>query len=251
LIDLSYQLYSSRNFPPLNETFSTLAEIGYSQVEGYGDLFTEDGLTDLLLEAMQESDLPMPTAHMPLELVVTEPDRVIEIAKAVGIETVFVPYLDAPLRPDDSKGWLEFGARLDEAGGPLRAAGIGFGYHNHDFEFEELPSGDMPMDLLLEGGPNLLWEVDAAWILRAGIDPKPFLTRFSDRVAAVHIKDIAAEGTNELEDGWADLGEGIVDWAGLLKAFRDTSCRHFVLEHDNPSDSTRFAETSFNFIRKL
>ena len=41
----SYQLYSSRNFPPLSRTLSMLADLGYEQVEGYGGLF--DDTTEL------------------------------------------------------------------------------------------------------------------------------------------------------------------------------------------------------------
>lgn len=32
----SYQLYSSRNFPPLAATLTMLADLGYAEVEGYG-----------------------------------------------------------------------------------------------------------------------------------------------------------------------------------------------------------------------
>ena len=32
----SYQLYSSRNFPPLSATLKMLAEVGYKDTEGFG-----------------------------------------------------------------------------------------------------------------------------------------------------------------------------------------------------------------------
>ena len=34
MTDFSYQLYSSRNFPPLADTLRMVAEVGYTQVEG-------------------------------------------------------------------------------------------------------------------------------------------------------------------------------------------------------------------------
>lgn len=35
----SYQLYSSRNFPPMSRTFDLVARAGYAAVEGYGALY--------------------------------------------------------------------------------------------------------------------------------------------------------------------------------------------------------------------
>ena len=38
MTDYSYQLYSSRNFGPLPDTLKMVADLGYTQVEGYGAL---------------------------------------------------------------------------------------------------------------------------------------------------------------------------------------------------------------------
>ena len=35
---ISYQLYCSRNFPPVADTMKMLAEAGFAEVEGYGGL---------------------------------------------------------------------------------------------------------------------------------------------------------------------------------------------------------------------
>ena len=37
----SYQLYSSRNFPPLGDTLAMLSSAGYTAVEGFGGLYDE------------------------------------------------------------------------------------------------------------------------------------------------------------------------------------------------------------------
>ncbi len=38
----SYQLYSSRNFPPMSRTFEMVSKAGYTAVEGYGALYADD-----------------------------------------------------------------------------------------------------------------------------------------------------------------------------------------------------------------
>ena len=51
MTDLSYQLYSSRNFPPLADTLSMLSDLGYSQVEGYGGLYDDLAVVAFLAQA--------------------------------------------------------------------------------------------------------------------------------------------------------------------------------------------------------
>tara|TARA_R110001592_G_scaffold309954_2_gene584494 strand:+ start:735 stop:1490 length:756 start_codon:yes stop_codon:yes gene_type:complete len=249
--DFSYQLYSSRDAANLSDTLTMLARLGYSGVEGYGALFADRSAVDSLVADLKDSALKMPTAHMDIDMVENQPDRVLKIAKAVGIKTVFVPFLLPDDRPTTAVGWRQFGERLDAAGAPLRKASLGFGWHNHDFEFQPVSTGEIPLDLILEVAPSLIWEADIAWIVRGGSDPLDWIEKHGDRIAAVHVKDIAAEGQNTDEDGWADVGEGIMDWPGIMKALRGKSVAHFIMEHDNPSDDKRFAERSLKAARKF
>ena len=38
-MSISYQLYCSRNFPPLADTLAMLSKAGFTEVEGYGGLY--------------------------------------------------------------------------------------------------------------------------------------------------------------------------------------------------------------------
>ena len=152
-------------------------------------------------------------------------------------------------RPATARGWRDFGARLELAGAPLRAAGLGFGWHNHDFEFVPLPDGTVPMAALLQGGPSLEWEMDVAWVVKGGADPAAWIAAEGRRITAAHVKDIAPAGQNAEEDGWADVGHGTVDWRGLMGLLRGAGVAHFIIEHDNPSDHTRFARRSLASVK--
>ena len=251
MTQLSYQLYSSRNFGPLGDTLKMVADAGYTQVEGYGALYANLDDLDGLVGHLHANSLHMATAHVGLDMLENEPARFLEIAKAVGLEAAFVPHLAEEHRPTDAAGWSAFGARLDAAGAPLRDAGMAFGWHNHDFEYRPLDDGSMPMDHILAGGPGLGFEFDVAWSVRAGADPMPVIERLGDRIVAAHIKDIAPAGENLDEDGWADVGKGTMDWPAIMAALRETACKYFVMEHDNPSDDVRFAKASYAFISGL
>jgi sugar phosphate isomerase/epimerase len=244
MTDFSYQLYSSRNFPPLAETLTMLARLGYAEVEGYGALYADPARVAELVDNLGQSGLRMPTGHFGLDMLENEPERALGIARALGIETIYCPYLLPDQRPDTGAGYEAFGARLHEAGKPIRDAGLGFGWHNHDFEFIALKDGTIPQEAIFAGGPELEWEADIAWVARSGADPFYWIDRFGDRITSVHLKDIAPAGQATGEDGWADVGYGILDWPGLMTALRATGARHFIMEHDNPADAARFAERS-------
>ncbi|NRQ14969.1 sugar phosphate isomerase/epimerase family protein [Ensifer sesbaniae] len=249
--DVSFQLYSARNFPPFANVLTALGEAGYSQVEGYGALYAalSDAEIASFKEGLDSNGLAMPTAHFGLDMLESDPARVLEIAKALGVKAIYCPYLMPDQRPTDAAGWRVFGERLQKAGKPYRDAGLTFGWHNHDFEFAALPDGSIPQDLIFAGGPDLSWEADIAWIIRGGADPIAWIRKYGDRITAVHVKDIAPAGEKKDEDGWADVGEGIVDWKGLFQALASTKARYFIAEHDNPSDFKRFAKRSLASIQ--
>lgn len=245
---ISYQLYSSRNFPPMSGTLAMLADAGFTAVEGYGALYSDAGKLAEMAAALEAAGLDMPTGHFALEMIETQPDFVIAAAQTLGMETVYCPYLLPGDRPVDGAGWRAFGARLQAAGEPLRKAGLAFGWHNHDFEFVATPDGVIPQEAIFEGGPDLEWEMDVAWVVRGGANPANWIARHGGRITTAHVKDIALAGT-VAEDGWADVGHGTVDWVALMVALRAVGCDRFVLEHDNPSDHVRFATRSLAAVK--
>ncbi len=236
---ISYQLYSSRKFGTAAETVRRVADIGYQAVEGYGALLGDNESRKALAAVLSETGTVMPTAHVGLDTLEAGGDIAGQVAD-MGVETVFVPHIAADLRPTDADGWRAFAARVEKAGEALRAKGLRFGWHNHDFEFVALPDGSVPMDHLLAA--DLDWEFDVAWCVRADTDPMPWIAKNGARITAVHVKDLAPVGRKADEDGWADPGTGCMDWHAISNALAATGhVRQWIMEHDNPSDDARFA----------
>ena len=97
MTDFSYQLFSSRNFPPLSDTLTMLGEAGYAQVEGYGALF-DDGFDPGAMKAdLDAAGLTMPTAHVGVDVIRDAPGRVIDFAKSLNLEAVIGPFLETCL----------------------------------------------------------------------------------------------------------------------------------------------------------
>ncbi len=246
--DFSYQLYSSRKFGPLPETLKMLAGLGYTQVEGFGALYGSEAEADALKAALDTAGLTMPSGHFAWDLVSGDPARTMDLARRLGIDTIIVPFLPPEARPED---WAAFGTALAEAGKPIRDAGFAYGWHNHAFEFERTAAGDLPLDLIMAGGPEIGLELDLAWVHVGGQDPADLVRSYADRLVSVHLKDRAPDGDCADEDGWADLGQGVLDWPGIMAAVGASTAKYQVMEHDNPSDDVRFARRSIDFAKTL
>jgi sugar phosphate isomerase/epimerase len=243
---ISYQLYSARNHGSLDSTLAELHAIGFRRVEGYQGLFED---VDALERSLDTHKLTMPSSHMALDLLEADPDKAIAIARQLGIDSVFAPHLEEQHRPSDAAGWRALAARLSAVAKRLADAHIAFGWHNHDFELVKTTDGVVPLTEMLAHAPDILWQADLAWVQRAGADASALLDAHADQLASVHVKDIAPAGECVDEDGWADPGEGVMDWNALLT--RSKQCERdvfYVAEHDKPSDAARFARRAFAYL---
>lgn len=248
-MDWSYQLYSSRNHTPWLDVLKGLAKAGYKRVEGFGAVYDDPKAFRVELK---KNGLTMPTAHFSVEILEKDFARADAIAKALGVKIIVCPYLVEEARPTTAKGWDQFGARLAKIAKRAKEAGYGFAWHNHDFEFHLLPDGSSPMRRILDASPDIGWEMDVAWTIRGGNDPAAWIAAYGPRIVAVHVKDIAPTGQNLDQDGWSDVGHGAVDWKGIYKLLRSKSkAKYFIMEHDNPSDASRFAKRSIAAVSKF
>lgn len=245
-MDVGFQLFSARNFP-LSDVLKKIAALGYTYVEGYGSLYTDPKALKAQLDA---NGLTMPTAHIGLTDL-EDTAKTLKLAEALGIKVVVCPWLSPEQRPTSADGWKRFGEKLQKIGKPYQDAGLGFSYHNHDFEFATY-DGRFAMDLLLEAAPAASVEADLAWIVRGKADAAAWLEKNGSRIVAIHLKDIAPASENKYEDGWADVGHGVVPWKTLFSIIKvKTRAKYFIAEHDNPSDIDRFASRSIVSIRAL
>ena len=180
-MDFSYQLYSARNEASLDDTLKTLSGLGYTQVEGWGGQFADPAA---LAQSLKSAGLAMPTAHMGYAQL-EDTDAALRIVETVGIETVYCP---APPSEDFRNGggdWAGFAQGLARIAAAFKAAGKGFGYHNHHWEFDK-SAGKTPIEIILDASPDLQWEMDLAWVVKAGEDPIAWMNRLGGSITAVH-----------------------------------------------------------------
>ena len=247
MTDFSIQLYSARNFPPLEANLALVARLGYTQVEPFGGQFDDPAA---LAVAIRAEGLTAPTAHIGLDML-KDSAKTIDAAGTVGIKTIYCPAIPKEDRSQDEGKWDALADTLAGLAEIYSRAGFGFGWHNHDFEFVPTASGKLPMNILLDRAPSLQWEVDVAWLVRGGQAPAPWFAQYGQRITGIHVKDIAPAGEALDEDGWADVGHGTLGWTALYQDIKaNTAARYFVMEHDKPNDFERFARRSIETVRK-
>jgi sugar phosphate isomerase/epimerase len=241
---LSMQLYSARNFPPVETQLAAIRAIGYDNVETFGPWHDDPAATRKLLDTW---GLTAKSAHIALDTLEADPARAVDIARRIGVEIIVAPYLEPGQRPTSRADWEALGARLEQIGERLRAEGLRFAWHNHDFEFEQLPDASYPIQHVL--GKNLLWEADLAWVKRAFADPSRWIDNYRGRIPLVHVKDIARRGDTMDQGGWADVGDGTMPWRELWAQCVAAGVEIMIAEHDSPSNFHRFARVSAAAMR--
>jgi sugar phosphate isomerase/epimerase len=238
------QLYTLRDdlARDFEGTLSQLARIGYREIEFAGLLGHPAKDVRPIINRL---GLKAPAGHYGLPAIQDTLDQTIAEAKALGHEYVITPWIPAEFRT--VQGYTQMADLFNRVGKKLRAAGLRFGYHNHDFDFATLPEGGTGYDLLLERtDPRLVsMELDLFWIRKGGGDALDYFGRLPNRFRLVHIKDMAADGT------MVDIGSGAMNWEELLRAARKAGVQHFLVEHDQATNPLGFARTSFEYLSRL
>ncbi|SLN56512.1 Xylose isomerase-like TIM barrel [Aquimixticola soesokkakensis] len=248
--DLSFQMFSSRAADSLEEQLKLLSELGYTDVQPFFFGAPDDmGALDTYVALLAKYNLTAKTGHFTLDVFEQSPDLVEEIARKFGMWLVVVPYINPEDRPDTAAGWQAIGAKLAEYTADMKSRGLTFAYHNHEFEMVPLADGSYPIDHLL--GDTVPFEPDLAWIVVGGADPLVWLEKYTGRIPAIHVKDIAPQGECLDEKGFADLGHGTLDWQVLWDAGVAAGSQIMVVEHDQPLDWKRFATRSIKTLKAL
>jgi sugar phosphate isomerase/epimerase len=247
---LSIQLYTLRSLNNLDAVLDTAAAAGYRYLEGTGSHLDDAAAVKVKAEAR---GLRFSSSHVSLAALRERPQAIIDACKLLGLQQLFMPSVLPEQRNANAEFWRALGGELGTLSQQFADAGIRLGYHNHSWELKPKEGTTTALELIFaesEGTP-LAWQADVAWLIRGGAEPASWLRRYRDRLISAHVKDIAPEGTALDEDGWADVGAGVLDWGALWQLCRDCGAQWMVVEHDKPSDPARCARVSFTYLQGM
>ncbi len=239
---LGVQLYTVRGLfeKDFAGTLAALAKIGYKDCETAG-YFAHDPRD--VRAALDDLGLTSRSGHIRLPELQDGIEEQLEIAKIVGQQSLYLGWIPEEDRtPDKYRALADL---LNSKGETAKAAGIQLGYHNHDFEFAEI-EGTKGYDILLERtDPSLVaLEIDLFWAVNAGADPRELFARAPGRFHSCHIKDRTADGS------MVSVGEGQIDFAGILAEADTAGLETFYVEHDEPEDPLASVTTSYAYLMR-
>ena len=249
----------------LGATFAAVKAMGYGEVELpnlYGRTPTEvKTLADAAGIAIASLHVPaMPFAPGDGLTFLAEPDAVAEVAGALGINYLVIPF---PVLPDgfaigegepfptaisrafsgvDVAHWQRVATRFNEIGGAMKERGIALAYHNHNLEFAPLGDTTPWAVLMAETDPELVKvQLDLGWVAQAGVDPVEQLRQLGPRVTSLHVKDVVVGGAQSFYFGATptEVGSGRLDWATILPLAAENGVAHYFVEQEPPFTGPR------------
>jgi sugar phosphate isomerase/epimerase len=260
-------------------TIAKVAQIGYKTVETPSYM----GKTPAQLRmAFDANGLKCTSAHIAMRPgTAAEPGLTGDLSKlaadmhTMGATHVICPAMAIPddikLTPEPNEGfriivrvvnamtadhWKRMAGQLNDIGRKLKADGIKFGYHNHNFEFVKVGDTTGYELLIANTDPALVtFELDIGWAAAAGRNPVSLFNAHKGRFGAMHVKDIKAstKPNIELKMDPTEVGSGELDWKTIMPAAHAAGVREFFLEQEPPFEKTRLeaAEIGYNFLSKL
>jgi sugar phosphate isomerase/epimerase len=235
-------------------TLSKVAAIGYKEVELSG--FYDRKATEIK-RLLDLDALACPAAHYGVEDIQSGWDRRIEDALVLSMSYMVLPSLPESMRGslDAYKRAAEF---LNRAGEPCKKAGIQFGYHNHNVDFENVNGGPAFDILLKQTDPALVqFEMDCFWVTRAGYDPVAYMNKYPGRFPLLHIKDESpgfppsATGRTPAA-AFTEVGRGKIEWKRIFKAALQGGLRHYFVEQDQCAiPPLKSIQISYDYLHKL
>lgn len=253
---LGLQLWSLRNQMQASVPagMDLVRSLGFTVVESAGTY----NLTPKEFRAQADAHgLKIACGHFPYDRMEKDLDGVIADAKVLGVSNVIVAWVHHTGEFTVADAHVA-AQNFNKFGAALKAAGMGFGFHTHGYEFKPLADGTSAYDVMLkETDPSLVFvEMDVFWVVAAGQDPVKLLQKNPDRYKMFHVKDMRKGATQvgytggaPVEDNVA-VGEGRIDWPNLLKEGKKDGADVCFVE-DETSDPVKNIPTSLAYLATL
>lgn len=253
---LGAQLYTIRNFcktlEELDESLKKVAEIGYTSIHLSG--VPCEYTPEWIAETCQKYGLEIGLTHVAFDRIVNDTDKVIEDHKIMGCKYVglgaFPNFYE--MSEEDLNGYL---AALRPAIEKLKAAGLGFMYHNHHVEFGKRDK-DHPilMKQILDAMPADIFglTIDMFWVQAGGADPVKFLRQNADRVCCLHLKDMIFD-IPERKAHYAPVGSGNMNYEDIVKVAEEIGVLYGFVELDGTYGEDPFLclKKSYDYLASL
>ena len=188
--NIGVQLYTFRD-AMMNDargTLKVIAELGFKDIESAGsEKGYYYGLTSVeMKQACEDLGMVLRSGHVSLD---DNFERTMDDAAAAGQEYVICSSM--PTWGQTVNNYRATADAFNAAGEQCNSRGLKFGYHNHQYEFDEV-DGQVLFDILMDNTqPELVYmQLDLGWVIVGGKDPLDYFERYTGRFPTWHLKDM-------------------------------------------------------------
>lgn len=228
---IAAQLYTVREFmktpEDIRKGMKKVKEMGFEwvQISGLGPIPHEE-----MKEILDENGLKVCATHIPFDRMQNDIEDVLYQHKLWGCKNIGVGSMPEKYR-GSAEGFAQFAKEASEVGKVFSANGFRFVYHNHKFEFEKF-NGRVGMDILVEDSDKEGFDflLDTYWVQAGGADPILWINKLEGRINVIHFKDMKIIKNEQLI---CEVGEGNLNWTGIVEACKNTNISQIAIEQDN------------------
>ncbi len=243
------QLFTLRNscktLEDFSESLEKVADIGYTAVQISGTCPYEG---EWLKEQLDKTGLIAPVTHTAAKKIIETTDEVLKTHQAFGCKNIGLGASPVPLSDETIESFLDSIAPAVEK---ISAAGAKFCYHNHWQEFcRSKIDKKLFIDKICERFPaeKLGIILDTYWVQFSGADPCQWIQKLKGRLDCIHFKDM---GHIEEFPRMYPVGEGNMNWDGIIKSCCEADVKYAFVEQDNCYDEDPFdcLKRSYQFLK--
>ncbi len=227
---IAAQLFTLRNFCKTPADIATslkkVKQIGFDavQVSGMGKIDPKE-----LSTILKGEGLACCATHIGMDRMKADPQAVADEHALWGCKYTAIGGFG--WSGMDSAAWSAFAKDYSAVSATLGKLGLAVGYHNHSHELVKY-DGQTALDLLVKELDKSVWmEIDTYWITHGGGDPIAWINKVAGRIPCIHLKDMAI--TPERKQLMAEVGEGNLNFPGILEAAKKAGTQWFIIEQDD------------------
>ena len=240
-------------------TVKKISSIGYEDCETYG--YDSAAGTYYGLEASEfrkllaDHQMITTSGHYdftkffdkPADALMKFTDECIKGASVLGQRYITWPWLDPVFRSLENFKLLT--GKLNAIGERVKKAGLGFAYHNHDFEFTDY-NGENGYDIIMrETDPSLVkLQIDLYWVMHSSKQsPAQLFRQQPGRFVMWHIKDM-----DKVSRDYSELGNGSIDYTVILPQASRSGLEYYYIEQGGnfAKDPIQSVTDSAQFFKK-
>jgi len=212
-------------------TLGQLAGIGYRAVEmcspagyarGFGPLASRK--PSEVRQKIQAAGLRCESCHFNFRELKENLDERIAWAKEMGLKQVVCSTFG--LKPDSSLAdWSRAAGELNKIGEQVHKSGIELGFHNHNFEFQQIDGVLVYDHLMSKLDAKLVKMQFQVSVISLGYEAATYFKKYPGRFISIHLQDWSPADKKQVA-----VGKGAVDWPALFRAAKTAGVKNYFVE---------------------